>query len=316
MRTLRFDSFAIRWERLLSAAERHGVPDDDLVLPAEGMVRRSSGPALHYVEWPGYASGAPDVLMLHGGGLHAHTFDLTGNLLRRHARCLAVDLRGHGDSDWVEPSRYGSEAICDDIDAVIAALNLEDVVVIGHSLGGMGAMVWAGRRPAVLRGLVVVDVAPEMEQAGIGSVGDFVTTRQRFVDLEEVETYLAAGFPTNAPRVEGVAANLRWADDGQLTFKYDSRQFTAMKLVLRDDLRRIVREIDCPTKILRGERSKVTSAAAAAELAELIPGASWTTISHAGHTIQSSNPAGLAAEVVAFLDRLPPTDTAPRGTHR
>ena len=77
-----------------------------------------------------------------------------------------------------------------------------------------------------------------------------------------------------------------------------------------------IREIDCPTKILRGERSKVTSAAAAAELAELIPGASWTTISHAGHTIQSSNPAGLAAEVVAFLDRLPPTDTAPRGTHR
>ena len=60
--------------------------------------------------------------MLHGGGLHAHTFDLTGNLLRRHARCLALDLRGHGESDWVEPSSYGSDAICDDIDAVIAAL--------------------------------------------------------------------------------------------------------------------------------------------------------------------------------------------------
>src|SRR5271168_4535779 len=164
LRTLRLDSFATRWERLLSAAQRHAVPHhEDLVLPAEGMVRRSSGPALHYVEWPGYASGAPDVLMLHGGGLHAHTFDLTGNLLRRHARCLALDLRGHGDSDWVEPSRYGSEAICDDIDAVIAALNLENVVVLGHSLGGMCAMVWAGRRPTVLRGLIVVDVAPEMD---------------------------------------------------------------------------------------------------------------------------------------------------------
>lgn len=312
LRTLRLDSFATRWERLLSAAQRHAVPDhEDLVLPAEGMVCRASGPALHYLEWPGWAADAPVVLMLHGGGLHAHTFDLTANLLRCRARCLAVDLRGHGESDWVEPTGYGSDAICEDIDAVIAALKLEDVVVVGHSLGGMGAMVWAGRRPAALKGIVIVDVAPEMDAAGIGSVGAFVTTPQSFVDLEEVQAHLAADSPTRAPRVDGVAANLRWGDDGRLTFKYDSSQFMAMKLELRDDLRRIVRQIVCPTRILRGERSNVTSETAAAELAGLIPGATWTTIPDAGHTIQSSNPVALAAHVVKFLDEITPTSAPP-----
>ncbi|GAC1399080.1 MAG: alpha/beta hydrolase [Mycobacterium sp.] len=310
LRTLRLDSFATRWERLTSAAQRHAVPQEHLVLPADGIVPRASGPALHYLEWPGCAADTPVVLMLHGGGLHAHTFDLTGNLLRCRARCLAIDLRGHGESDWVEPTSYGSDAICEDIDAVIAALKLEDVVVVGHSLGGMGAMVWAGRRPAALSGLVIVDVAPEMDAAGIGSVGAFVTTPQSFIDLEDVQAHLAADFPTNAPRVDGVAANLRWGDDGRLTFKYDSRQFMAMKLELRDDLRRIVRQIVCPTKILRGERSHVTSEKAAAELAGLIPSATWKTIPNAGHTIQSSNPAALAAEVLAFFDEIRPTTTA------
>ena len=316
LRTLRLDSFQTRWERLRNAAQRHGVPDDALVLPAEALVRRASGPALHYLEWPGHTAGAPDLLMLHGGGLHAHTFDLTGNLLRHRARCLALDLRGHGDSDWVEPSSYGSDAICGDIDAVVAALNLKDVVLVGHSLGGMAAMVWAGRRPAVLRGLAIVDVAPEMGQAGIGSVGDFVSSAQSFADLEELDTYLAEAFPTNTPGSDGMAANLRWADDGRLAFKHDTRQFAAMTLALNDELRRLVRAIDCPTKILRGERSKVTSAAAAAELAELIPGASWTTIANAGHTIQSSNPVSLAAELASFLNQLAPIDTAPRQAPR
>ena len=315
-RTLRLDAFATRWERLRVAAQRHGVDEHDLVLPAEGLLLRASGPALHYLEWPGQSADVPDLLMLHGGGLHAHTFDLTANLLRRRARCVALDLRGHGESGWVEPSDYGSDAICQDIDAVVTALDLKNVVLVGHSLGGMAAMVWASRRPPVLRGLAVIDVAPEMQQAGIGSVGDFVTTAQSFADLEELDTYLAEAFPSNTPRSDGMAANLRWSDDGTLTFKYDNRQFMAMKLALHDELRHLVREIDCPTLVLRGERSKVTSAAAATELAELIPGATWTTIANAGHTIQSSNPVGLAAQLASFLNGLAPSNTTSDRTIR
>jgi esterase len=300
-RTLRFDAFATRMERLHHDAARHGVEIDDLMLPAEGMLHTVNPPALHYLEWPGSAR-TTEVLMLHGGGLHAHTFDLVGNLLRRHARCIAVDLRGHGDSGWADPGAYGSEAIADDVDTVVAALGLEHVVVVGHSVGGMGAMAWAARRPSVLAGLVVLDVAPAMNSESTGSVNAFVTANPTFTDLDEVDDFLAQGLPSGAARGDGMAANLRWGDDGRLTFKYDTGQFAGIKLALGDDLRDLVARIDCPTRVLRGERSKVIGIDAAAELAGLIPGATWAQVPNAGHTIQSSNPVGVAAEIVDLLE--------------
>ncbi len=301
-RTLRFDSAPARIERLQANAIRHGVALNRMVLPAEGMVVTESHPALHYLEWPGPAV-TPDVLMLHGGGLHAHTFDVLGNLLSGHARCIALDLRGHGDSGWCEPTGYGSAAIADDIDTVCEALALEVVVIVGHSLGGMGAMVWAARARPNLAGLVILDVAPEMGAEGTGAVNAFVELNPTFANMEEVDEFLATSFPGSAG-ADGMAANLRWGDDGRLGFKYDTGQFAGMNLALGDAQRDVVRQIGCPTRILRGVRSKVISAGAAAELAALIPGATWGEVPYAGHTIQSSNPTALAAEVVQFLSVL------------
>jgi pimeloyl-ACP methyl ester carboxylesterase len=70
-----------------------------------------------------------------------------------------------------------------------------------------------------------------------------------------------------------MAANLRWGDDSRLSFNCDTGQFAAIKLALGDELRAFVGQIDCPTKVLRGTRSKVISPEAAAQLAGLIPGA-------------------------------------------
>ena len=73
------------------------------------------------------------------------------------------------------------------------ALKLKRVVVVGHSLGGMGAMTWAARRRPVLAGLVVLDVTPAMNSEGTGPVNAFVSAKPTFADIEEVDDFLAQG---------------------------------------------------------------------------------------------------------------------------
>jgi pimeloyl-ACP methyl ester carboxylesterase len=296
-RTLRAESFATRYARLLKTADARGVDPAGFVLPAEGMLSSSAGGGLHYLEWPGCTTDLA-LIFLHGGGLHAHTFDLVGNLLRHHGRCIGLDLRGHGDSE-PSPAGYGSEETADDISSVVEQLGLEKVVLVGHSMGGIGAITWAARRPPELAGLVIVDVGPELKNDATASINDSITSRPTFADLEEVEAYVGGG----ASAADSMAANLRWGDDGRLTFKYDDSQFNEHRIRLAegDVMRALARLIDCPTTILRGSRSKVLSDEAATELASLIPGATWHRIEDAGHTIQSSNPVGLAAAVTAFL---------------
>ena len=289
--SLRLESFATRHARMVAAARRHGIDPDGMVLPAEGMFTTDDGADIHYLEWPG-PSDELAMIFLHGGGLHAHTFDVAGNLLRRYARCIALDQRGHGESEWT-PGRYGSEHCADDIGAAVQRLGLKRVVVVGHSMGGIGAVEWAARNPPELAGLVIVDVGPELTSSATASINDFITSRPSYAGVEDVES-------------DSMAANLRWGDDGRLVFKYDDSQFHsgATALPMDDEMRALGRRITCPTTILRGERSKVLSDEAAASFAADIDGATWQCIPDAGHTIQSSNPRGLADAVLDFLERV------------
>lgn len=296
-RTLRAESFTTRYARLLAAAERRGVDPAGLVLPAEGMFPGADGVGIHFLEWPG-TSADPALIFLHGGGLHAHTFDVVGNLLRQHGRCIALDLRGHGESERT-PGGYGSEETADDLSAAVTRLGLERVVVVGHSMGGIGAIAWAARRPPELAGLIVVDVGPELDNSATASINEFITSQRSFADLEEVDDYAAGPGPAG----DSMAANLCWRDDGRLAFKYDDSQFHpgGSRLPVGDEIRELARRICCPTHIIRGSRSRVLSDEDAAELAHLIPGATWSRVEDAGHTIQSSNPRGMATAISDFL---------------
>lgn len=172
-------------------------------------------------------------------------------------------------------------------------LSLQRVVPVGHSMGGIGAVAWAARHPAALAGLVIVDVGPELMDETTTSINDFITSRPSYRGVEDVPS-------------DSLAANLRWADDGRLAVKYDDSQFRpgTTELPMGDDMRALAAHIRCPTTLLRGERSKVLSDAAAAAFASDIPNATWRRIPDAGHTIQSSNPRGLADAVLELLDRV------------
>src|SRR5262245_19743509 len=131
------DRVAEEREHLDLAARIAGVNATDS-RPPQNRWLRVRGMRFHYVEWAG-ATRRP-ILFLHGGCLNARTWDIVCLGLRADYRCLALDQRGHGDSDWSTSGEYTFEAHVGDIEAVADQLELDPFVLVGHSMGGANAI--------------------------------------------------------------------------------------------------------------------------------------------------------------------------------
>jgi len=115
------------------------------------------------------------VLLLHGGGQRRHSWQMTGQRLTRHGwNAIAMDARGHGDSDWSPSGDYSSDALVGDLVTIIAGIG-EPVVLVGASMGGMTALLGEGERGGLARGLVLVDIVPRIEPDGVRRIHDFMT---------------------------------------------------------------------------------------------------------------------------------------------
>jgi len=104
-------------------------------------------------------AGRP-LLLLHGTGDNAHTWDLLAPPLAKSFRVLAMDQRGHGESDWAVPPAYGCDDYLRDLRAVIDILGLEDVILLGHSMGALHASLYTATSPGRVAALVHVDIEP------------------------------------------------------------------------------------------------------------------------------------------------------------
>src|SRR5262245_40096172 len=131
--------------------------------PRDLRVKGSSGNELHLLEWS--TEGVP-MLLLHGFGNEAHIWDDFAPIVAPHYRTVALDHRGHGQSDWDREGRYDIDSLADDVEAVTAALGIGRMVIVAHSLGGRVATVFAGRNPERIAGLVLVDIGPEVDLRG------------------------------------------------------------------------------------------------------------------------------------------------------
>ena len=129
-------------------------------------------------------AGWPPIVLLHGGHQSAHSWDLVSLHLAQHFRVLALDQRGHGDSEWARDVAYCNHEMSLDAEAFIAALGLRRPVLMGHSMGGRNAMLLTRRDPSLLRALVIVDVGPELSDRGRAVIAGFVRDNEEFEDLE------------------------------------------------------------------------------------------------------------------------------------
>ena len=295
-------------EHLRLACEIAGVDASEVVLPDERDLVLG-GLRLHCLDWPrppATTGPAPPLVFLHGGCLTAHTWDLVCLAMRNEFRCLALDQRGHGDSEWSPTLDYAPAAHARDLEALVAHLSLERPVLVGQSMGGMNALAYAARPGAQLAGLVLVDVGPDIRWQGAARIADFV---QGPAELDSVEAFVvrARAFnPSRDPRLlrRSLLHNLRRLPDGRLTWKYDRRalspeRFAAMRDQV-EDMRAHVRRVRCPTLVVRGANSDVLGAADAERLAAALPDGRAATVADAGHTVQGDNPRALAQLVREF----------------
>ena len=257
---------------------------------------------LHFLEWG--PADAPVVLILHGFTGHAWQSDHPAQVLTPRYRVLALDQRGHGDSDRAEV--YGSVPMAADVIGFLDALGVEQVALVGHSLGGIVGTCVTALHPERVTKLVLGDIGPEFAPEGVARIQRNVAERDVFISVNDAVTAQAELNPTADPvalrlRVEH---NLVEQADGRLTWKYDValRDGTAVyENYSADEQWAFFAGIAVPVLILRGQLSDILSPDIAARMLAANPNASLMTLPGSGHSIATDVPDLVAAALVDFL---------------
>ena len=265
---------------------------------------------LHYLTWG--TPSQPVLVLLHGGGQSAHTWHRVAARLQDRYYVVAPDARGHGDSAWAADRVYTIDALREDLRGFAGNLGLADFVLIGMSLGGMTALSYAGSYGATLRGLVVIDIAPQIEPAGRDRIVGFLTGRQTFTSVEEAVDYAHAFNPRRdrATLHQTLPRNLRTLPDGQLRWKWDPaflRMADTAEPAARSglaDLQAAAARVSCPALVIHGAESDILSRSAGEQLAWTLPHGQFVSIDGAGHGVQGDNPHRLSETLEQFLTRI------------
>ena len=269
-----------------------------------------NGLGFHVTEW-----GEPDawpVLMLHGIRGYAETFAGVAAALQPGSRVIALDQRGRGETDWDPKHDYYTDAYVADVEALVAQLGLARFDLLGHSMGGINAIVYAARHPQQLRRLVIEDAGPGAFEASDGATRirkELATTPTTFASWDEAAAFMRALRPTvtEEARQQRLQNMLKPLEGGGFTWRYDHAGIVATRLnpdpARKVDLAAHVQQLRCKTLVVRGGRSDYLQPAMVAHMQALNPRIAAIEIPDAGHYIHDDQPARFAEAVTAFLKR-------------
>lgn len=261
---------------------------------------------LHYLDWG--TAGRPPLVCLHGITQTAHSWDEVAPALARAYHVRALDQRGHGDSAWAPDGDYRIATQNRDVEAFLGTVAAAPAVLVALSMGGLVAMTLAARAPAIVRALVVVDIAPEVKRSGVENIRNFVAATD---ELDTFEAFVTRAHAFNPRRSienirERLGHNLKQLPSGRWTWKYDPMLRNPARLGDgMGDLWKEIEAIRCPVLVVRGGESDVLDPEVAARFGRIV-GAEVRTVPGAGHSVMGDNPAGFLAAVEPFLAALPP----------
>jgi esterase len=260
----------------------------------------------HYRDWGN--STSPSLVLLHGITSHSRTWDRFAPAMTDRYRVLALDQRGHGETDWT--SHYSTKLMADDLGALAGDLALGRFALLGHSMGACNAYYFAAKHPDAVERLVIGDFGPDV----VGSTaGGQVAARIQaaatasFGSVDEAVRLAVASNPRAAEEDvrHRVSANLKQRDDGRWVWRYDGAGLAAHgpadRMPSREEQWDIIARIACPTLIVRGAESDTLQRATAERMVEVIPNCRLVEVERAGHSIPLDNPTGWLEAVRPFL---------------
>jgi pimeloyl-ACP methyl ester carboxylesterase len=279
-----------------------------LTTPTTGDARDehviAGGPRFHYRAWGD--ERAPDVLLLHGLTGNAWEWDPIAAVLSRRFHVLALNQRGHGASPWARD--YAAERMVDDLARITAELELKSLALVGHSMGALNGLLCAARHPQLVERLVIVDFGPDSmtpEATGQWTASLRAAAQASFSDPREALAEWLAANPRARERhlLHFVIHNLGQGTDGRWRWRFDT-------VGLKSFLDQIpgepvqwaaLRDVACPTLVLRGEHSEVLTAQTAARMGDELPSGKVVEIPGGGHDLTVEQPEALATAVDQFL---------------
>jgi pimeloyl-ACP methyl ester carboxylesterase len=253
-----------------------------------------------------WGRGGPACIFLHGFGEGSYVWDDFAPAIAPHYQSVAIDLRGHGDSDWDVARPHDFDAYVRDVLCLIDELGLTHVAIIGHSLGGSVATHVAASRSSEVFALVLVESGPGLRQEGVARMrADFQQARRNYAAVEDYVDWLEkrrALVPREKIR-EFARRSLRLRPDGAFELKCDPR---IMDQPDRDDadtaLWNAIAQVRCPVLVMRGIASSVFTRDIATKVTKAFARGRLHTIDRAGHGLIAENPEAFASAVREFLD--------------
>jgi pimeloyl-ACP methyl ester carboxylesterase len=264
---------------------------------------------LHYRDYHG-PSDRPPILCIPGLTRNARDFSEVAERLAGEWRVIAIDLRGRGESGYAkDPMSYVPLTYVQDVEALLGELGVASYVAFGTSLGGIVTMLLAGTARARLAGVLLNDVGPEIETAGLSRIRTYVGKSNTWPTWMHAARAVAEANGDVYPGYDiedwlAMAKRLyRLNSAGRVVLDYDMKIAEPFRVPGNEagpDMWRALDSLDgIPTLLVRGERSDVLGAKTAARMIERLPGAELVTVAGTGHTPTLGEPV-----VQAAIDRL------------
>ena len=255
---------------------------------------------LHYLEW-----GNPDtstILLVHGICCSAHYWDFFARNIRQDFHVIALDQRGHGESNW--PGNYTLEQYADDLAAFVEGLDLHDVVLIGHSQGAINALLCTANLPDRVARLVLVDNGPDINMEFVGKVQRGLAHVPAACESEEqaikqIKKLESAHYSREYAQ-HLVRHTMKADDTGKLIFKYDP-ELRHSKLISLEWLWPYMERITCPVLVVRGMESPLLLKEGAHKMRDNLPNVSLAEIENVGHFVLGDAPETFEAVIRSFL---------------
>lgn len=272
-----------------------------------------NGLRFHYVTW-----GRPDrplLICLHGLRSYGRTFAGLAATLEDRFHILALDQRGRGESDWDPERRYFTPTYAADLEALVRHLGVARFHLLGHSMGGMNALLYAQRNPGRLLSLILEDSGPEAHEGlsdGLQRIlAELERTPLSFSDFAAAAAFWRSIRPdVTEEAIQSRTANSMVEKNGRIVWRHDQEGIAACRIAqaraeVRLDLWPAVDALDCPTLVLRGARSDYLDADRVAQMRRRNRHVRAEDILCAGHYVHDDNPVAFNRAVGDFLALFP-----------